>query len=106
MNSYANAQTRAVPSAPKHTVLALMVRNHAGVMSHICGLFSRRAYNVEGILCMPVGDGSKSRIWLLVNEDERLDQMIKQVAKLEDVIEVERHGADHEVFVRLEEFFQ
>ena len=36
------------------TVLELTVNNHPGVMSHVCGLFSRRGYNVEGILCMPV----------------------------------------------------
>ena len=88
------------------TVLELDVNNHAGVMSHVVGLFSRRAYNVEGILCMPVGDGSKSRIWLMVKEDERLEQMVRQVEKLEDVLAVRRHGAEHEVFERLEEFFQ
>ena len=88
------------------TVLELDVNNHAAVMSHVVGLFSRRAYNVEGILCMPVGDGSKSRIWLLVKEDERLEQMVRQVEKLEDVLAVRRHGAEHEVFERLEEFFQ
>ena len=88
------------------TVLELDVNNHAGVMSHVVGLFSRRAYNVEGILCMPVGDGSKSRIWLLVKEDERLEQMVRQVEKLEDVLAVRRHGAEHDVFERLEEFFQ
>ena len=88
------------------TVLELDVNNHAGVMSHVVGLFSRRAYNVEGIRCMPVGDGSKSRIWLLVKEDERLEQMVRQVEKLEDVLAVRRHGAEHEVFERLEEFFQ
>lgn len=88
------------------TVLELDVNNHAGVMSHVVGLFSRRAYNVEGILCMPVGDGTRSRIWLLVKEDERLEQMVRQVEKLEDVLAVRRHGAAHEVFERLEEFFQ
>ena len=88
------------------TVLELDVTYHAGVMSPVVGLFSRRAYNVEGILCMPVGDGSKSRIWLLVKEDERLEQMVRQVEKLEDVLAVRRHGAEHEVFERLEEFFQ
>ena len=88
------------------TVLELDVNNHAGVMSHVVGLFSRRAYNGEGILCMPVGDGSKSRIWLLVKEDERLEQMVRQVEKLEDVLAVRRHCVDHEVFERLEEFFQ
>ncbi len=86
-------------------VLELGVRNHPGVMSHICGLFARRAFNVEGILCMPVGDGTQSRIWLLVREDERLPQMVSQVAKLEDVLSVARHGADHRVFERLEAFF-
>jgi acetolactate synthase-1/3 small subunit len=75
-------------------------------MLHICGLFSRRAFNVEGILCLPIGTSEHSRIWLLVNADHRLEQMIKQMLKLEDVLSVRRHGADHEVFVRLEEFFQ
>ncbi|MEA3363999.1 MAG: acetolactate synthase small subunit, partial [Candidatus Hydrogenedentes bacterium] len=71
-------------AALPRTVLELTVNNHPGVMSHVCGLFARRAYNVEGILCMPIGDGTTSRIWLLVNEDERLDQMIKQTEKLYD----------------------
>lgn len=69
-------------------VLELDVNNHAGVMSHIVGLFPRRAYNVEGILCMPVGNGATSRIWLTVNEDARLEQMTRQLEKLEDVLNV------------------
>ena len=93
-------------SESPQVVLELTVHNHPGVMSHICGLFARRAFNVEGILCMPIGTGAQSRIWLRVNADHRLEQMIKQVLKLEDVVGVRRHGADHEVFVRLEEFFQ
>ena len=51
---------------------------------------------------MPVGRCAASRIWLLLNADDRLQQMIKQVAKLEDVYAVRRHGADHEVFKDLE----
>ncbi|HEX5126754.1 MAG TPA: acetolactate synthase small subunit [Rhodocyclaceae bacterium] len=90
--------------APK-AVLELSVRNHPGVMSHVSGLFARRGFNVEGILCMPLGDGSESRIWLLVLEDGRLPQMISQVKKLEDVLAVHRHGADHGVFEQLESFF-
>ena len=93
-------------SASPQVVLELTVNNHPGVMSHICGLFARRTFNVEGILCMPIGTGAQSRIWLRVHADHRLEQMIKQVLKLEDVVGVQRHGADHEVFVRLEEFFQ
>jgi len=90
----------------KKAVLELSVRNHPGVMTHVCGLFARRAFNVEGILCMPVGDGAESRIWLLVHDDARLSQMTLQVEKLEDVLSVRRHGADHAVFERLEAFFQ
>ena len=90
---------------PDKVVLELNVRNHPGVMTHVCGLFARRAFNVEGILCMPVGDGKDSRIWLLVLNDERLPQMIAQVEKLEDVISVIRHRADHVVFENLEQFF-
>ena len=102
MNSITRSETRALA----HTVLELDVNNHAGVMAHVVGMFSRRAYNVEGILCMPVGDGATSRIWLTVNEDARLDQMVKQIEKLEDVLAVRRHGAEHEVFERLEQFFR
>ena len=95
-----------VQAESAQVVLELMVNNHPGVMSHVCGLFSRRAFNVEGILCMPIGTGEQSRIWLRVNADRRLEQMVKELLKLEDVLNVQRHGADHEVFVRLEEFFQ
>lgn len=102
MNAISQAENQAIARA----ILELDVNNHAGVMSHVVGLFSRRAYNVEGILVMPVGDGAQSRIWLLVNEDARLEQMVKQVEKLEDVLAVRRHGADHRVFERLEEFFR
>ena len=87
-------------------MLELEVNNHPGVMSHICGLFARRAFNVEGILCMPLANPTRSRIWLLVFHDQRLEQMVKQLEKLEDVLGVRRHGADHSVFERLEAFFQ
>lgn len=100
-----NAINRDEQKALARAVLEIDVNNHPGVMSHVVGLFSRRAYNVEGILCLPVGSGATSRIWLLVNEDLRLPQMIKQAEKLEDVIAIRRHGADHAVFERLEEFF-
>ena len=102
MNAISQAENKALARA----VLELDVNNHAGVMSHVVSMFSRRAYNVEGILCMPVGNGSTSRVWLMVNEDGRLEQMVKQLEKLEDVLAVRRHGAEHEVFERLEEFFR
>src|SRR5262245_34472340 len=87
-------------------VLELTVNNHPGVMSHVCGLFSRRVFNVEGILCMPIDNTKQSRIWLLVDEDQRLEQMLKQLLKLEAVLDVRRHDADHDVFLQLEQFFR
>ena len=85
-------------------VLELEVNNHPGVMSHICGLFSRRAYNLEGIVCIPIDTGDVSRMWLQVNEELKLEQVIKQVQKLPDVLSVVRHGAEHAVFTGLTTF--
>ena len=84
------------PFAPgAGTTLRLVVRNHPGVMSHICGLFARRAFNVEAILCLPTGDGSRSVVLLAVNEEQRLEQVMRQIAKLEDVVEI-HHAPDAE----------
>ena len=73
---------------PGTAFLRLLVRNHAGVMSHICGLFARRSFNLDAIVCLPVGDRSRSAILLAVADDERLEQLMRQLRKLEDVIEV------------------
>ncbi len=94
------------PARANFAVLELTVHNHPGVMSHVCGLFARRAFNVEGILCMPVGQGEHSRIWLRVCDDRPLEQMVLQLRKLEDVLQVRRQGADHQVFEQLEAFCQ
>jgi acetolactate synthase-1/3 small subunit len=71
----------------------LRVRNHPGVMSHITGLFARRAFNLEAILCVPEADRTLSRMLLLVVEEPQLEQMERQLAKLHDVLDV-RHRAD------------
>jgi acetolactate synthase-1/3 small subunit len=67
-------------------------------MSHVCGLFARRAFNVEGILCMPVGDGTRSVVLLLVHEDERIEQVVRQLRKLEDVMDVGPMPGGHDAF--------
>lgn len=101
-----NAINRNETAALARAVLEIDVVNHPGVMSHVVSLFSRRAFNVEGILCLPVGDGRTSRIWLLVGDDPRLPQMMRQVEKLEDVRSLRRHGGDHAVFADVGEFFR
>ena len=85
-------------------VIQLTVENHAGVMSHITGLFARRAFNLEGILCAPMGDGVRSRMYLLVNERPRISQLLRQLEKLHDVLEVSlRYDFDTSLFARLHE---
>ena len=81
-----------VPLPGRGVVLELRVRNHPGVMSHITGLFARRAFNLEAILCVPEGDRTLSRILLLVVEEPQLEQMERQLAKLHDVLEVRHRG--------------
>ncbi|ACT05462.1 MULTISPECIES: acetolactate synthase small subunit [Dickeya] len=93
-------------STTGQVTLELSVRNHPGVMSHVCGLFARRAFNVEGIMCMPLPGNEQSRIWLLVKDDQRLPQMISQVEKLEDVLQVTRHGEEMKIFDQVAEFYR
>jgi acetolactate synthase-1/3 small subunit len=66
-------------------IMELTVNNHAGVMSHVTGLFSRRRFNLEGILCSSIDDGQYSRMFLIVNQDERIHQIVKQLENLHDV---------------------
>ena len=86
------------------TVVELVVNNHPGVMSHITGLFSRRAFNLEGILCGEIGNGTQSKMYLLVNDDDRLEQIVSQLEKLNDVKEVfVKKDYDQTIFRRLHE---
>lgn len=71
------------------TLLRLTVNNHPGVMLQICGLFARRGFNLEGIYCTAIGQGETSCIWLEVHVSDKIEQVVKQVAKLEDVRSVE-----------------
>jgi acetolactate synthase-1/3 small subunit len=75
------------PQSPT-SVIELLVRNHPGTMSHITGLFSRRGFNLEAIVCVPVDGGATSRILLLVPDEPRLEQVERQLEKLYDVIEL------------------
>ena len=87
------------------TVIELTVNNHPGVMSHVCGLFSRRAFNVEAILCLPEQNPATSRIWLLVDDDHILQQMLAQAGKLVDVKKVAVRGVDPKSMARVAEVF-
>ncbi len=87
-------------------LIELTVNNHPGVMSHICGLFSRRAYNLEKILCFPRANTTESKMWLQVGEEEKLEQVIKQVEKLEDVRKIVYRHKNDNFFLQLEELVE
>ncbi|HEX2936515.1 MAG TPA: acetolactate synthase small subunit [Bacteroidales bacterium] len=88
----------------QYKVIELTVHNHSGVMSHITGLFSRRGYNLEGILCGRIGEGNQSRMYLLVEENEQFEQVVKQLTKLYDVLDMRiLEGVDSGIFNKIEE---
>jgi acetolactate synthase-1/3 small subunit len=71
-------------------IISILVRNKPGVLSHVAGLVTRRAYNVESIAAGPTEDQIITRITLVVSGDEQvLDQVTKQFRKLIDVIKVD-----------------
>lgn len=70
-------------------VIQLIVDNTSGVLSRISGLFSRRGYNIESITAGVTADPRFTRITIVTSgDDDILDQIEKQVAKLIDVRDI------------------
>ena len=68
-------------------VLSVLVENHAGVLSRVSGLFSRRGYNIDSLTVCETNVPGQSRMTIVVNGDEYiLDQIEKQLSKLVEVI--------------------
>ncbi len=71
-------------------VFSILVNNHPGVLSHVAGLFTRRSYNIETIVATPTEDKKITRIVIVSQgEEEKLNQIAKQLRKLYDVKFVE-----------------
>jgi acetolactate synthase-1/3 small subunit len=79
-------------SAPLHT-LSILVRNKPGVLVRVALVFARRGYNIESlVVSADVTNGEFSRMTITCSGDpQTLDQIIKQVTKLIDVV----HAFDH-----------
>ena len=79
----------------RRQVLSLLVENTAGVTSHISGLFSRRGYNIDSFSSGVTADPNYTRIMIVASGDEQiLEQIEKQLSKLEDVLDIKKleHG--------------
>lgn len=73
----------------KKYVLSVLVENHAGVLSRVSGLFSRRGYNIDSLTVCETADPEKSRMTIVVRGDEYiLEQIEKQLSKLVEVISI------------------
>ena len=74
-----------------HTI-SLFVNNKPGVLSRVAITFARRAYNIESLVVSPAAQGNFSRMTVTCSgEPEVLEQIIKQLSKLVDVV----HAVDH-----------
>ena len=72
----------------KH-IISVLVENKFGVLSRVSGLFSGRGFNIETISIGPTLDPTVSQMTIVTTGDERiLEQIVKQLNKLIDVIKV------------------
>ena len=72
----------------KH-IISLLMENEAGALSRVAGLFSARAYNIESLTVAPTEDATLSRMTIVTSgSDEVIEQIIKQLNKLVDVVKV------------------
>ncbi len=72
----------------KHIITAL-VNNHSGVLTRVSGLFARRGYNIDSLAVCNTEDENYSRMTIVsTGDDMTINQVIKQLDKLVDVIKV------------------
>ncbi len=78
-------------------VLSVLVSNHSGVLSRVAGLFSRRGYNIDSLSVGETEHPEMSRMTIVARGDDQIiDQIIKQLDKLHDVLyikELPQHAA-------------
>ena len=70
-------------------IISLLMENEAGALSRVAGLFSARGYNIESLTVAPTEDETLSRMTIVTSgSDDVIEQIIKQLNKLVDVVKV------------------
>ena len=70
-------------------IISILIENEAGALSRVAGLFSARGYNIESLTVAPTEDASLSRMTIVTSgSEEVIEQIIKQLNKLIDVVKV------------------
>jgi acetolactate synthase I/III small subunit len=73
----------------RHTI-SVLVENKFGVLTRVAGLFSGRGYNIDSLNVAPTHDQTASRMTIVTHGDEAtLEQIVKQLNKLPDVLKVQ-----------------
>lgn len=79
-------------TGPREHVISLYVNNKPGVLVRVAIVFARRGYNIDSLVVSPGAQGEFSRMTIACSGDpETLEQIIRQLAKLVDVV----HATDH-----------
>jgi acetolactate synthase I/III small subunit len=72
----------------RHTI-SVLVENKFGVLTRVAGLFSGRGYNIDSLNVAPTHQANTSRMTIVTRgDDATLDQIVKQLSKLVNVLEV------------------
>ena len=72
-----------------HHILSVLVENRAGVLARVASLFARRGYNIYSLAVAPSEDERFSRITIVADvESTPLEQIVKQLFKLIDVVKI------------------
>ncbi len=75
--------------------IALRVSNQFGVLTRVSGMFSRRGFNIDSLTVSNTEDPSVSRMTLVGQGDEAVKkQIIKQLSKIHDVLEIQEMTPD------------
>ena len=76
-------------------ILSVMVKNNSGVLARVSSLFGRRGFNIDSLTVSATTDPTISRMSIIVTGDEAtLEQIIKQLSKLEEALWVEQLWED------------
>ena len=90
-------------------IISVLLENESGALSRVAGLFSARSFNIESLSVAPSEDVTASRMTIVTSgNDAIIEQIVKQLDKLVDVIEVSEITSDEHVereiaFVKIED---
>jgi len=90
-------------------IISVLLENESGALSRVAGLFSARSFNIESLSVAPSEDNTASRMTIVTSGSENvIEQIVKQLDKLIDVIEVSEitsneHVEREIVFVKIED---